>query len=871
MNARAHLQADAAAIRAFVEALFAYAEPDTFASLRAFRDDIDGAPPFLIEAAGIGDGLDGLIAAAVAAAERAANAREPVVFCPPVATFTNAVQAREADLANGIALSVECDATPAAARARLEALLGPATVVVASGGEWLNPATGEVEPKLHLHWRLTEPTADAEGHAMLKLARTIAAGLVGADASNTPITHPIRWPGTWHRKGAPRLARIEALAPQREIDLGDALAALREAADAAGWSERRKGAGEAQGASTGTGEARETAELVRALMTAEDYHAAATALAMRMLKAGMPDAQAVLFLRGFMLAIPVEQRDVKNGTAEPGRWQARFDAIPRAVSTARAKLGDPKENPAAADAWPDPVDFLGDADLTGAPALKPDHLPDAIAGFAFDTAARMGVDPAAVALACIVTCAAVVTDDWRIQPKVHDDTWTECARLWGLIVGDPSILKSPVLRAATGPVDALEAEARERHAEAMRAWKAEVAALKADKGNAPIPAQPKCDRYMVEGTTTEALSEVLRDDEDARFRAPARKVLMRQDELSGWLADMDRYRAGGKGGGDRAQYLTLFNGGRYVYDRVGRGSFAIPNWSACVVGGIQPEPIQRIAKEAADDGLLQRFLYCVPAAQGEGEDRRPDRGALDRYKALVQALTMLRPSLGVPGANLRPMGVVFHADAHRHREAINGLVKAHAAMPDASARLKAALGKWPGIFARLALTFHLIGIADARAQGAAEPVANVLAEDTARRAAAYMRDVLLPHLLRAEGLLFLTRQTGHARWIAGHILASPAIREASRVALRDVQRAYGPLKAPEHRRELTEVLTALEVMGWLRAELPDNPARPVAAWRVNPKLFATFAKRAAEERQRREAAQAATAEAIRRAQPRDAA
>ena len=30
-------------------------------------------------------------------------------------------------------------------------------IVVESGGEWANPETGELEPKLHLHWRLQKP------------------------------------------------------------------------------------------------------------------------------------------------------------------------------------------------------------------------------------------------------------------------------------------------------------------------------------------------------------------------------------------------------------------------------------------------------------------------------------------------------------------------------------------------------------------------------------------------------------------------------------------------------------------------------------------------------------------------------------------
>src|SRR5215472_8161248 len=35
--------------------------------------------------------------------------------------------------------------------------LGPPTVIVASGGKWTDPATGQIFDKLHLHWRLRTP------------------------------------------------------------------------------------------------------------------------------------------------------------------------------------------------------------------------------------------------------------------------------------------------------------------------------------------------------------------------------------------------------------------------------------------------------------------------------------------------------------------------------------------------------------------------------------------------------------------------------------------------------------------------------------------------------------------------------------------
>ncbi|MGK7871197.1 DUF3987 domain-containing protein [Falsiroseomonas sp. E2-1-a20] len=403
--------------------------------------------------------------------------------------------------------------------------------------------------------------------------------------------------------------------------------------------------------------------------------------------------------------------------------------------------------------------------------------------------------------------------------------------------------------ACTRPIDKLDAEARRQHAEDMRVYEQDQKAAKAAGDEPNATSQPRLNRYLVEGTTVEALSEVLRDDLEAKQRAPLGRVLLRQDEMSEWLANFDRYRGGGRGGGDRGAYLRLYNGGRYVVDRVGRGSFAVPSWSACMLGGIQPEPIQRIAREAADDGLLQRFIYCVPGPQNRGEDRMPLRAALDRYEALIPALAAFRPSrcrFGSATANddEQTPPIVLAGGAHRHRHAVDKMVEAVAALPDVTNRLRAALGKWNGLFARLCLTFHMIAAADARLNAQDGPPIAVLHEDTAARVAALMRDVLLPHLLRAEALMFSSAQTGHARWIAGYILS----KGQPRIAMRDLVQAYGPLRAPEARRERLEVMESLVAVGWLLPEPQSNPARDPAGSLVNPLVHTLFAARAERER-----------------------
>jgi hypothetical protein len=603
------------------------------------------------------------------------------------------------------------------------------------------------------------------------------------------------------------------------------------------------------------------AALLAEICSGLNYHQAGVRLLGRWARQDVPYMESRQRLVLAMERVPQTERD--------GRWHTRFNDIDRCLEDIYGKEAaakdrgerpptgtPPSRSPprpsmvAQAGDWPEPIDFLGDDEVTGAPELRPEHLPAALYPFVTDTARRMGVDPGAVALAALVTCAAAISDDWRIQPKRFDDTWTECPRLWGGLVGDPSILKSPVIAACTRPIDHLETEARERHGKAMSAYQAALQAWKdarKDRKAKPgeEPRRPRLDRYLVEGTTIEALSEALRDDPEAKQRAPAGKILVRQDEMSEWLASFDRYRSGGTGSGDRGAYLRLYNGGRYTVDRILRGSFAIPNWSACFIGGIQPGPIQKVAQHAEEDGLLQRFLFCVPAAQGKGEDRQPDRKALADYESLIRALAALRPPRSAFGVPAGP--VVLHADAHLYREGSNELARALAAMPDTSGRLKAAFGKWPGLWARIALVFHVIEQASPVEEGESRPVVQVLSVETAQRTSGYLEEFLLPHLLRADAIMYSTRQTGHARWIAGFILS----KQQKHVTTRDVVLAYHPLRAPERRRELLDVMEGLVSMGWLRPEERADPTRPPSAWQVNPVVLTRFVERGDQERLRR--------------------
>ena len=141
-------------------------------------------------------------------------------------------------------------------------------------------------------------------------------------------------------------------------------------------------------------------------------------------------------------------------------------------------------------------------------------------------------------------------------------------------------------------------------------------------------------RLIVNDPTVEKLGELLNEN-------PNGLVFMR-DELSGWLANLNReeYQS------DRAFYLECFDGnGRYVYDRIGRGTIEIESCTLSIIGGIQPSKISLLVRDATrgivDDGLIQRFQLAIwPDDIGNWRwiDRVPNQEAKMKYDRVFETL-----------------------------------------------------------------------------------------------------------------------------------------------------------------------------------------------------------------------------------------
>ena len=534
-------------------------------------------------------------------ARRASQYPQPIVFCPPFALFANKDRAREQDVTEGLVLSTECDQNPAEARATLERLLGPATVVVRSGGRWKNPASGNDEDKIHLHWRLARPARGAE-LVKLKRAREHVARTVGSDPSNVPICHPIRWPGSWHRKAEPRLCEILAVDPDREIELEIALAVLGERGQEVRSSEKEEVA-------AADNDRVDWAKSIRQIISGSSYHPALVPLAASCASHRVPQQAADKLLRALLA------NSAPSDPERERRRQSELSKLPDTVASAYRKFGEP-EAATPFDPWERYI----------VPTFPLDILPTIARAFVSEQAAVIGCDASGLAMAVLAALSGVLHHNFALKMMRHG-SWSERPRLWVLLIADPSQRKTPIMKAATLPLVQYETRLRVKYEEELRRF--EVAeAQKADvKGREPPPPP----RYVVWDTTVEKLGEIL-------ARSP-KGLLVKSDEISGWLGSMERYANSG-GRSDRAFWLSAYDGGPHSIDRVRRGEIFVKNLSVSVLGGIQPARLAEL-QGLTSDGLLQRFL---PVMMKSSSFPRDQPSEIESYSTLVHQLIFAEPA-----------------------------------------------------------------------------------------------------------------------------------------------------------------------------------------------------------------------------------
>lgn len=485
------------------------------------------------------------------------------------------------------------------------------------------------------------------------------------------------------------------------------------------------------------------------------------------------------------------------------------------------------------NAWPEPTPLEGE--LPPVKAFDERLLPEAFRPLVCDVADRMQVPidfPAAVA---ILALAGATGRRARIQPKEHDSSWIVVPNLWGGIVAPPGQLKSPVITEITKPLRMIEGDWRKAHESAMggygqameeyelrySAWKEKFKAASKKGRSGPErpsepPMEPTAQRLVINDATMEALHKVM--------TASPGGVLVIRDELTGWLAQIDK--AGREG--ERAFALSAWNGDTgHTIDRIGRGTVHVEHCCMSMLGGIQPARLRSYLAEAladgpSNDGLMQRFQVTVwpDTFTGTYVDRAPDPRFSDTTARVFARLLRMEPEES-PIYRFTPKAQALFQEWYVQNDAKAKADTTHPAMA-------AHLAKYRSLMPSLALLFEL-------ADGNDDDVSLQHATQ-----AAWWCDYLESHANRVYSAV-VSPQIRAAQELGAKIKGRKIGADGS-FAVRDVYlKGWTGLDAPDLVRLAADTLADA---GWIRRlEKDSGPSggRPANRYEVNPRIWGDHA------------------------------
>ncbi len=369
------------------------------------------------------------------------------------------------------------------------------------------------------------------------------------------------------------------------------------------------------------------------------------------------------------------------------------------------------------------------ASLAPVKPFDPAWLPSPFRRWVADIAERMQCPPEFPAVAAMVALSSVAGRRFCIQPKQHDEGYIEFAHLWAMLIGNPSLMKSPSMQAAMRPLRAMEKEAFRVFDELEYDRKAaeieakikrstlESEAKKAAKAGAPFDyasligedgESSPCRRFIVNNASIEALGEVLKVNQTG--------TLLYQDELAGLLAMLDK-----DGNQDLRTFLLQAWSGKegFTFDRIGRGTRRIEACALSVLGSIQPGVIAHHVlaangTSAGADGFMQRFSLMVwPDINPSWKDidRPLDQQAEETAAATFRTLENMTPeALLDMGAKSGRDGIPtfqFAQDAQKRfsewREVLEHRLRSGTMAP----AFEAHLGKYRKLVPALAVLIHV--------------------------------------------------------------------------------------------------------------------------------------------------------------------
>ncbi len=502
--------------------------------------------------------------------------------------------------------------------------------------------------------------------------------------------------------------------------------------------------------------------------------------------------------------------------------------------------------------WSDPQ-VLPSLDVE-VPAIDLKLIPTPLRKFVQDISERLQVPPDYPAAALMAAVGSVIGRQCSIRPKQFDD-WTVLPNLWAVLIGRPSLHKTPALQEALRPLhklvdgehssfvehkvdaeleaDALDAKIQDLKKRIKEAQldgadfaelRTELIAIQQNRDSLRI----KSKRFVTNDATVEKLTELIESNPNG--------LTIIRDEVCGFLKNMDK--PGREG--DREFFLEAWGGtGSFHTDRIGRGSKFVKGIRLSIIGTTQPGKLNEYIQDAirggtGDDGLIQRFQLAVfpqPSKLWTNVDRKPDLNARETANNIFRRLTDLESETfgvaDIDSSSEIPF-VRFNPEAQElFNDWLGKLELRLRSGQILSPTLEAHLGKYRSLVPSLALIDFLVELVEGRT------LENSVPRYSVKRAIGWA-EFLEAHAAKIYSAA--VQPEIHAAHALGEKLKRGKIKDGSSV--REIYRHHWSLL--DTSLKVDSALAVLEEANWVKVvEVPTGGA-PKEIVRINPSLLGTL-------------------------------
>ena len=199
-----------------------------------------------------------------------------------------------------------------------------------------------------------------------------------------------------------------------------------------------------------------------------------------------------------------------------------------------------------------------------------------------------------------------------------NDSWNEPGVIWIMSLAASGVGKTVADNVMFAEVRKIDVEEGKKHEAEEKEYDKKLCIYKKKRSAATTveavpdkPEEPRRRQVYLDDATIESVGDTLRDNQEGGYST----VTWIRDELSGLIADMDKYSAPGAKGGAKSRMLSAYDNQAWENSRSGKSerNFTIPHAAVPIYGGLQPRLLPTVFQAGATgvdeaSGFLQRFI-----------------------------------------------------------------------------------------------------------------------------------------------------------------------------------------------------------------------------------------------------------------------